>query len=299
MSVEAAVPPLVSIVVPAYRHEHLVERCLRSVAEQAYAPLELIVVDDASPDGTAQAIERTVARPDFAQLFARVVFERQERNQGAHAAINRAMALARGRFIGIVNTDDAYAPDRVRRLVDALERENAALAFTMVRFIDADDRDVTDENWDAMRMSHTQRRIGSFPSVGFALLRENVAISTGNLFFRRSLFERIGGFRALRYCHDWDFLLRALLVSEPLFLPEPLYHYRVHGSNSYKSLRDVADDESAMVLRTYFAAVQAQKYENRLAPGPATWPGLFEVFVSGGASRHWELAQRTARLDAR
>ena len=133
------------------------------------------------------------------------------------------------------------------------------------------------------------------PSVGFALLRENVAISTGNLIFRRSLFERVGGFRPLLYCHDWDLLLRSVLVAEPAFVPALLYEYRIHETNSYRALGEVAVRETEAVLISYFSAVRRGCFANPLAPAPANWPGLFETMMSVlGLGKFWEQAQRCA-----
>ena len=70
-----------------------------------------------------------------------------------------------------------------------------------------------------------------------ALLRINVAISTGNFVFRRSLLEKTGGMCAFRVCHDWDFILGASYYTPLAFVGEPLYEYRVHRANTYSGLR--------------------------------------------------------------
>lgn len=285
--------PLVSIVVPTFNHAALVADCLRSVADQSYEALELIVVDDASRDGTPDVIERLVGDTAFARRFpGGVRFERSRVNRGAHQTLNHAVRQARGDFIGIVNSDDRFARDRVKLLVEALRTQRRALAFSAVRMIDTAGRDITHEDWFSNQVSHTQRSIAAFPSVGFAALRHNVAISTGNLFFRRELFERVGGFRPLAYCHDWDFLLRSLLLSEPVFVPVPLYEYRIHDTNSFKSLGSVGNKETSQVLRAYFSAVQRGQFENVLAPAPTTWPGVFDVMLDVHQLWHlWERAR--------
>jgi glycosyltransferase involved in cell wall biosynthesis len=288
-------PPLVSIVIPCFNHEHLVAECLQSVAAQTYPDLEVILLDDASQDGTAAAIERVLAQESFQRRFGgRVRFERHTTNQGAHRTLNEGIGLARGSYVGIVNSDDRYTPERVALLVDALRTGSSALAFSLVRMIDSRGRDVTDVDWLASMLSHAQRRIDAFPSVGFSALRVNVGISTGNFFFERTLFDRVGGFRPLLYCHDWDFLLRALLLTEPVFVRQPLYEYRFHETNSFHSLGDVRDKETSAVLRAYFSAVQRGQFENPLAPGPTTWPGIFEVMLNVlKLGHHWEHARRS------
>jgi glycosyltransferase involved in cell wall biosynthesis len=287
--------PLVSIVVPSYNHADFVRGCLESVAAQSYRRLELCVIDDASRDGSVAAIENTLSAPGFRARFeGRIRFECSEANQGAHRTINRGVSLTNGEFVGILNSDDRYAPGRVERMMEVKQSQHASLAFSAVRMIDLTGRDITDEDWLSSCMSHSQRSVPAAPSVGFAALRSNVAVSTGNLLFRRSLFDAVGGFRPLKYCHDWDFLLRSVLLTEPLFVPEPLYEYRIHETNSFHSLRSVADHETKEVLRAYFSAIHSGKFENQLAPAPATWPKVFETFLGlYHLGRYWHQARQS------
>jgi glycosyltransferase involved in cell wall biosynthesis len=272
---------LVSIVVPTYNHASLVGAALRSVADQTYGTLELIVVDDASTDGTFGVVEQLASTDAFRRRFeGRIRLERNAFNEGAHTTLNRAVGLASGELVAILNSDDRYAPDRISAAVAALTEAAAELAFTGVRMIDAQDRDVTTTDPFCVALAETQRRIPECPTVGFALLERNLAISTGNLVFCRSLFDRAGGFRALAYCHDWDFVLRCVLHTEPVYLPERLYDYRVHATNSFRALDSVRDRESSFVLRSYFAAVRRGNFPNELAPAPSTWPGVFEDAIA-------------------
>jgi glycosyltransferase involved in cell wall biosynthesis len=285
--------PLVSIVVPSYNHASHVRECLESIAAQSYRRLELCIIDDASRDGSAAVIERTLSAPGFRERFEGLRFERSETNQGAHHTLNRGVKLTNGEFVGILNSDDRYAPERVERMMKAMHSQ-ASLAFSVVRMIDPNGRDITDEDWFASCVSHSQRSLPAAPSVGFAALRANVAVSTGNLLFRRSLFDAVGGFRPLHYCHDWDFLLRSVLLTEPIFVPEPLYEYRIHETNSYRSLQNVADRETQEVLTAYFSAINSGRFENHCAPAPATWPTVFETFLGVyHLDRYWRMARRS------
>jgi hypothetical protein len=90
----------------------------------------------------------------------------------------------------------------------------------------------------------------------YALLDFNVALSTGNLFFRRELFDMVGGFRDLRLCHDWDFVLTALRYTSPTFVPDLLYFYRLHGDNSFTRASDAIEEGTEIVLRRFFEGSQ-------------------------------------------
>jgi glycosyltransferase involved in cell wall biosynthesis len=283
------------VLVPTFNQASFLTECLESIAAQTYAPVELIVVDDASTDATPDVLSRLRGTAAFRERFAGgIVIERNPSNAGAHRSINRALGLARGEYVAICNSDDRFVPERLAFLVPLLASERAMLAFSAVRMIDAGGRDITDEDWLASRLSHTQRSIGAYPSVGFALLRANVALSTGNFVFRRTLFERIGGFRDLAYCHDWDFVLRSLTIAEPVYSPRVLYEYRIHDANGFWGLETVAHDETTAVLRGYFSSIRREQFENPQAPGPRTWPGVFEaVLHATGMWSHWQRTERS------
>lgn len=288
--------PVVSVVVPCFNHAPFVEECLRSVVAQTYPALELVVSDDGSTDGSVEIVRRFVERDEIRHRFegGGIRFEAAGRNAGAHVALNRGIELASGELVAICNSDDRFHPERIEVLASALVERSAALAFGAVRFIDRSGEDVTDTDWFALQLSQTQRSIEAYPTVGFALLRANVALSTGNLLFRRDHFQRVGGFRPLRYCHDWDFILRSVLVEEPLFERRFLYDYRLHEANSFRALQSVADEESQLVLRSFFSSVQREQYENRVVPGPRTWPVVFDQMMDLiGFWPHWQRARRS------
>jgi len=286
---------LVSVVFPCCNDEKFIEDCLDSIARQTHDLLELVVVDDGSRDTTPALVERFVGSDTVRRRFDdRIIFEVLPRNQGAHHAFNHGIQLAHGDLISLCNADDRYPPDRIAIMTEAIENSTALLAFGAVRMIDATGRDVTTEDPIGRLFNYEQRNIGGYPSVGFALLNSNVTISTGNFLLRRSLLERNGGFRPFRYIHDWDFALRSMLVAEPLFIPSVTYEYRLHATNRFRTLGRVEREEGEQVFRTYFSAIRREEYENPIAPGPRTWPGVFEMWMKAmGRTALWEVTSRS------
>jgi len=117
--------PLVSIVVPIYKVEKYLERCLDSLVAQDYRPLEVILVNDGSPDGCGNIIRRYEARyPIFRSLW--------QENQGLSAARNNGIALATGKYIALVDSDDYVEPDFISSMVDLAEERQADIV--MVNF---------------------------------------------------------------------------------------------------------------------------------------------------------------------
>ncbi|MDD2987875.1 MAG: glycosyltransferase [Zoogloea sp.] len=213
--------PKISVIVPAYNHQAYITEALTSVLEQTLDDLELIVIDDASRDSTWDIIQ-TIRDPRLRAI-------RHTTNQGAHATLNEGLTLARGDYLAILNSDDAFHPERLARMLTALGTD-ARLAFSGVDFIDSDGRPAPGHE-RALDYASASARCAGQPPTGW-LLTSNLAITTSNFVFPRSLFQRIGGFSDLRYTHDWEWALRASTDTPPLWLPEPLVRYRVHPSNT-------------------------------------------------------------------
>ena len=108
--------PLISVIVPAFKAANTLPTALPGLAVQRGVNLEVIVVDDASPDETAAVAEAFVARD------ARFRVIRQLHNQGAYAARNRGLAEARGEFITVHDSDDWSHPDKLATQLAELER---------------------------------------------------------------------------------------------------------------------------------------------------------------------------------
>jgi glycosyltransferase involved in cell wall biosynthesis len=281
--------PLISVIVPSYNYAHFMAACVGSVVEQDYPNMELVVVDDRSKDDSVNVTKRLSTQDDVERAFrGRVRVELNPKNLGAHETINRGIRLSTGEYIAILNADDTYGPERLNRMIQAMKSAGSRFAFSKVEFIDEDGQHISRPSPLAHRLRHRQSAIERFPTVGFACLASNVAISTGNFLFERRLFDEVGPFRNLRYCHDWDFLLQCLLVTEPLYVPESVYNYRIHGSNSFRSLENVAASESAAVYRNYFDRATMNRHANRKAPGLQAWPGVLESFMDAyGLWPHW------------
>ncbi|MFO1283499.1 MAG: glycoside hydrolase family 99-like domain-containing protein [Burkholderiales bacterium] len=238
--------PGTSVVMPVYNHARFLKATLESIRAQSATPLELIAIDDGSTDESSTVVAEFARDAPFPVTLAR------QPNQGAHVALNRGMALAAGDTIALINSDDAYAPERLERMAAALGT-GRVLAWSDVVFVDELDRPTESVEIDAlaeaMRDSHRPGRLID------ALVNANVAVSSGNLVFRRSLLEATGGFASFEVCHDWDFLLAATRATEVFSLPEPLYRYRIHGGNTFGSRHLVGQIEVERVLRRFLADI--------------------------------------------
>lgn len=230
--------PKLSVIIPSYNHAAFIGQAVESVLAQSAADLELIVIDDGSSDNSLERLAQ-FADPRL------TVFEQS--NQGAHAAINRGLAQAKGDYLAILNSDDVYHPQRLARLTALLEAEpNLGLAGSYIEVIDqAGHRLGLKEGFRTLEpwpLAHPARTFRAGDDLRAALLTENYLATTSNFLFRRSWFEQIGPFRPLRYTHDWDFALRTAGIAELALHPEPLLSYRVHQSNT------IRENQAAMIF---------------------------------------------------
>jgi glycosyltransferase involved in cell wall biosynthesis len=283
---------LVSVIVPAYRHEQYVLECLKSIYDQTHSRLELIFVDDCSPDRTFD-VARALLATHFSKRFEKVSLVRKEVNAGAHDSLNRGVAIASGDFVAILNSDDLYRPTRLERLLTAMDEAKSDFAFSGVETIESLDGAENSPGPESgvpenLLLLYMRQRlaVAQGPTVGFALLKSNVSISTGNFVIATKLARQIGSFMPLKYCHDWDYILQSLLYTEPVFVDEPLYDYRLHQANSFRSYQHLASIETDVVMRRFFRALQRGPIHNEKCPSREFWPGFFDSFVQNcGHSR--------------
>lgn len=108
-------PGVVSVIIPSHNSAPTIERCVESVLRTGYAPLEVIVVDDVSTDGSAAIVERLArAHPDLVRLI------RQPVNGGPARARNAGARVARGEYYFFLDSDTEMLPNALRHFVDAM-----------------------------------------------------------------------------------------------------------------------------------------------------------------------------------
>jgi len=117
---------LVSVIIPTYNRAAVVARAITSVLAQDHAPIEIIVVDDASTDDTQRVVEGLGD--------ARIRYIARSENRGAAAARNTGIRAARGAFIAFLDSDDEYLPGRLSAQVRAFEALDAATGLVFVNY---------------------------------------------------------------------------------------------------------------------------------------------------------------------
>jgi len=198
---------LISIIIPVYNGAAYLGEAIDSVLRQSYRPIEIVVVDDGSDDGTPE-----VAR----QYGEQVRYERQDR-AGNGAARNRAVALSTGDILGFLDADDRLAGGALDRLASALaDDERLSAVYAHVReFISPD---VEPEALERLR-APIDRVAGRLPT---------------NMLMRREAFLRVGQFPThLRVGVTVDWAARADELALPTsLLDDVLFERRLHAENN-------------------------------------------------------------------
>ena len=231
-----------SVVMPAYNHERFFAAAVDSVFAQSVSDWELVFVDDGSTDATVERLEGFAADPRFRLL-------RQE-NRGAHAAIARGLAEAKGELLFLLNSDDRFAPSRRERLGATLDRDRSlAAAASWLTIVDENDATVGEKrgwsNLPPWPQPVSGPGLNDLGRADLALLQGNYVATTTNLAIRRELLPE-SPLADLRYCHDWDFELALARRGGIALVAEPLADYRVHPQNTLKEGADEAAGRGRM-----------------------------------------------------
>ncbi|ROR31468.1 glycosyl transferase family 2 [Mobilisporobacter senegalensis] len=245
---------IVSVIIPSYNYEKYIVECMQSIVDQDYKEIELIVVEDYSKDNSRQIIKSFLNQDNIIKRFINIVYIENEENKGAHYSINKGVMEAKGKYIAIINADDLYERNRFSCMVPKMKTGNKQIMFSNVEIIDGNSKISSTE--EAEKFRSLPMEVNKYPYVSYALLRQNIAISTGNMLFTKELYEKLKGFREYKYIHDWDFILRACIIDEPEYIANTKYYYRLHDTNSFRRLKDIADIEVKIVLEDFFALIK-------------------------------------------
>ncbi len=214
-----APPPLVSVAIPAYKGAAFIRTTIESVLAQTLTDFELIVIDDGSPDATADIV---ASFPD-----ARIRLLRNPHNLGPQGNWNRCLAEARGKYIKLLPQDDLLAPDCLAQqaaVLDADVDERIALVFCARRIVLPDGRTLMRRRYPA----HTGLLDGQAVINRCVRGGTNLIGEPGCGLYRRSLSERIGGFDAINpYVVDLDYWFRLLRHGQAYYVDTPLSAFRV------------------------------------------------------------------------
>ena len=199
--------PRVSIVIPTYNRSTIVRRAVDSVFAQTFHDFEVLVVDDGSSDNTRDALSGYDDR-------LRYIFQK---NQGPAAARNHGMQLARGEFIGFLDSDDLYFPNNIEAHLRQFNANPATgLVYSGCEIVDHQGNPIRTFRPNPMDRGEVLER----------LIRYNF-ITSSTVLMRRVCFDQVGGMNTnLWFAEDWYYWLRIAARFPIDFVEEPLVRYQ-------------------------------------------------------------------------
>lgn len=209
----------VSVIIPTYNYGRFIGDAVESVLSQTYPIAEIIVVDDGSTDETETVITK----------FGKKVHYIKQKNAGVGVARNNGARNAVGNFIGFLDADDLWLPEKIeKQIARFLEDDEIGLVHCGVREFDTNTGETIDVD--------DQGKEGWVLKDLF-LFEEPVICGPGSTsLIRRQLFIDVGEYDADRHLHpseDWELSVRLARKCKFGFVPEVLVDYRNHGINAH------------------------------------------------------------------
>lgn len=250
-------PPLLSIIIVSYRTKAVLEACLRSVKEQVDLPAEVIVIDNASTDGSADMVAHGF--PEFRLIRSKV-------NRGFSPANNMGMEMATGKYILLLNPDTVVLACSIREWVNGHERVGAAVSGPSLVNQNGSDQvsawripDAMDALLEALFLHRLFRRT-HYPASAFLEDKEVGFVSGAAMLFERTVFHLIGGLDPeLFWMEDTDFCLRAKKDGGTC--------YRLHGPKIiHIGGQSSSKDPGRMISNQLISRIKfARKYNDPMA----------------------------------
>ena len=219
--------PLISIVVPSYNQAAFIRQTLESCLAQDYRPIEIVVVDGASTDGTVDILRTFAAHPEVSWT--------SEPDTGVVEAVNKGLRRARGEICGIQSSDDTYLPGAFAQAVNefAQHPEMALVYADAVKIV-------------AAGHELARARTGPFTIENF-LSKQTVVLQPA-AFFRRSAFLEIGGWSADFFNADTECWLRMVLRHPALKIDRFWAQRRMHAEQRDRQREKIIASYGRMTL---------------------------------------------------
>lgn len=223
--------PIVSVVIPCYKQAQFLAEAIESVLTQTYRSTEIVVVDDGSPDDTADVVAR----------YAAVRCVRQQ-NQGLAGARNAGFGTSTGEYVLFLDADDRLTPNAVESHLSCFAKHpEAGFAVGDIDHITLDGSYAGSPRWPVLEANHYQE-----------LLKANHVANTIAVMFRRSVIERVGGFKAsCTPAEDYELLLHAARLFPSAHHGTVVAQYRRHATTLSR--------KGAIMLRAMHRVMRLQR----------------------------------------
>lgn len=253
--------PVVSVIIPVYKVEEYLRECLDSVVNQTMQDIEIICVDDGSPDNSAQIVM------EYQEKYDNIILVRKE-NGGLSSARNAGMDVATGRYVYFLDSDDYVDTDMFREVCrKADEEELDILYFNAEPFFDSEQIKKNNQNYvNYYVRKHDYSGVRTGQAM-FSAMRKNYEFlpAVWAQLFRRSMLEE----NHIRFCHgilheDNPFTFQcAILARRTNYLNKAYYHRRMRGDSIVTAKKSIRNVEGYLVS---YAEILAFMHGRKVEP---------------------------------
>ena len=239
---------LVSVIVPVYKVEQFLDRCVKSIVDQTYKNLEIILVDDGSPDKCGKLCDKWKYRD------SRIVVIHKQ-NEGVSSARNDGLYIAKGDFVCLVDSDDFLELNYVEKLVEKQKETNADLVFCRHYVVNEKNEklSIVEKNFSGIIK---EKKIEHFFFGG----KQQVMGYIWRCLYNRTALKNVVFNREVKFCEDLLFLNEIILENNPkmALVEDCLYNYYENSSSitrvkSYENILEMLNgkDECCKLLDDY------------------------------------------------
>lgn len=230
--------PLVSVLVPIYNVEKYIERCARSIFEQAYENLEIIFVNDCTPDNSVGVLRKVLA--EYPNRIAQTQIINHEKNLGLAGARLTGLKASTGKYIQNIDSDDYIDKNMISEMVALAERENADITI-------CDFMDVYTNKKEHIYVNPPLDPLRCMESVLVGIVHSSVC----NKLIRRDLFinNRIHQFVGLDLREDFSVLYKLVYYCKRIaYLPKAYYYYRQNASSMVNNYNEKSGKSGLLLI---------------------------------------------------
>lgn len=266
IDMNTAAQPLVTVVIVCYNHASYIKESILSVLDQTYKHIELIVIDDESPDCSQQLIQDLALQFKFKKIF--------QKNAGLTAALNKGLELASGKYFIYLAGDDKMHHERIEKQVSFMEShpDYVVCAGNVI---------IIDENgYPIKKQVVNKARHLTFDDI---FEHRQAGIRAPTAMIKTDILRKVGGYNQTIALEDIYLWLKISSFGYPLYVMEDvLSYYRKHSENQSKNILFMADCIEA-IYSDYQTHASYHRVINNLLinlffkAAKRNYPGAFEV----------------------
>lgn len=204
--------PLISIIIPAYNRDKIIQRTLSNILRQSYRPLEIIIIDDGSQDSTIQKVNNFKKR--YSNQDFNIIIFKNKINKGACFSRNVGITNSKGDFIQFLDSDDYLDNEKIATQIKYLQKSNSKLAISDYRYI---------KNKKVTKICKNDGNLFKKVSLGWSIHTSSPLVKS-TLIKKKIIWNE-----KISLLQDKDFLFKVLMISgEYVYTPNVFANYNQH-----------------------------------------------------------------------